>query len=260
MKLFTLLSLVFGLYDLCRADLQTSKISLFFSRALIIVRINHIIQYHFLLFSRLSFFLLGICYQPNAEITNSNFNGKWYGKESSAKAACSEDEKCLGYWKRSGGHIGILYAGTRTYAEGKPNPTVKRVWKKSTECQQGKLYFNINDSSFKRLLCVFSPFNFFVFFEIDPRNCIWANWEPWSCPEDGCLGVVSKLVTRNRQKRVVERYDGYCNGSPSENELCRKHCPSNLLQFNFNSHSEVLDQTLNWILIKFHISLKILYI
>ena len=105
----------------------------------------------------------------------------------------------------------------------------------------------------KRLLCDFSPFNFFVFFEIDPRNCIWANWEPWSCPEDGCLGVVSKLVTRNRQKRVVERYDGYCNGSPSENELCRKHCPSNLLQFNFNSH-------LNWILIKFHISLKILYI
>ena len=93
----------------------------------------------------------------------------------------------------------------------------------------------------KRLLCDFSPFNFFVFFELDPRNCIWANWEPWSCPEDGCLGVVSKLVTRNRQKRVVERYDGYCNGSPSENELCRKHCPSNLLQFNFNSHSEVSD-------------------
>ena len=82
----------------------------------------------------MSFFLLGICYQPNAEITNSNFNGKWYGKESSAKAACSEDEKCLGYWKRSGGHIGILYEGTRTYAKGKPNLTVKEVWKKSTEC------------------------------------------------------------------------------------------------------------------------------
>ena len=77
--------------------------------------------------------------------------------------------------------------------------------------------------------------------ELDPIDCIWGNWEPWSCPEDGCLGVVSKRVTRNRQKRVVERYDGYCNGSPSENELCRKHCPSNLLQFNFNSHSEVLD-------------------
>ena len=86
------------------------------------------------------------CYLPDAEVTNANFNGKWYFKEDTVKAACSEDEKCLGYWKRSGGQLGMLHAGTRTYAEGKPNPTVKGVWKKSTGCQIGNFCFNINDS------------------------------------------------------------------------------------------------------------------
>ena len=95
------------------------------------------------------------CYHPKAEI----MNGEWKPKtqdadEDAVKAICSENKKCLGYWELSNGKFGTLQAGTRTWAKNKPNTSVKEVWKKSTNCSQGKIistlnYLSVSKGNFK---------------------------------------------------------------------------------------------------------------
>merc|ERR1712071_407452 len=47
--------------------------------------------------------------------------------ESDAQAACSADETCLGIWNQNTGNWILLWAGSRSWAAGVPNWTVKSV-------------------------------------------------------------------------------------------------------------------------------------
>ena len=81
--------------------------------------------------------ILETCYQPDAEITNGEWSPKtWINGEHIVKAKCTENIKCVGYWKRSEGVFGQLEAGGRTWAKDKPNTSVKGVWKKTASCQR----------------------------------------------------------------------------------------------------------------------------
>ena len=77
------------------------------------------------------------CYQPDAEITNGEWKPKeWINGEHIVKAKCTENIRCVGYWKKGEGVFGQLEAGGQTWAKDKPNTSVKGVWKKTASCQR----------------------------------------------------------------------------------------------------------------------------
>jgi len=60
-------------------------------------------------------------------VSNADYDRKWYSSEEEARAACSNDDGCKGYWKRKGDVYFILKSGSGTFSKGVPHHTVLSV-------------------------------------------------------------------------------------------------------------------------------------
>jgi len=71
-------------------------------------------------------------YTEGARIDNAERGPINISTYAEAVRLANADPAVVGFWQRTSGKYSLLKAGSRSWAAGVPNGTVKQVWKKST--------------------------------------------------------------------------------------------------------------------------------